>query len=223
MDNNIEAKIETRKKQIWESLKAYVGTPVLFEEYRFPELEIIAFTPNPDEHNRGLAKILVSLKKDPALRVRRELNPDGSVHAEKLIPFDNLGEYWLKGTANMLNHPQITLSEKAYMLLQLKENVERIYSAEHSAEVKKTNILIDNLISDLNIESVNTKEESRFSVGMNRTKSNIPELNDAQNINVINFFRNLFFNKKTYEQIKRATDKEFKIELVSEIEYQKGK
>jgi hypothetical protein len=220
----IEAHIQEGIEKIEGKLRLFPERVILFDEYRFPQIEITNFF--SEGENNGVAKTKLTIEKGPALYEKRFMNPDQTIDETKTEIFKNLDEYWKSGTKNMLQDPRLGLSEKAYMLLQLQENMEKLYSDEHPAETQEVVDITQGLIKKLIDESNETKEKIRFQIGTERVKTNIPQIKQSNVLNVINFFKNIFFNQETYTAIQEHEkqglfDKNVpcEVDLVAEVEY----
>lgn len=227
MNEALELKVKQSMREIEYHLRGLKKKKIDLREYTFPRIEITSIAEAGD--SRTLAQIYVEIMKEPIQVARTEIR-DGKEEIVGYTPLTEMNDYWQWGIKLEMARPEVTIAQKAFYLLQLRENVEKNFTEPSDSEAVTTiGHVITELYNAIIQEKTDEKDTDYYPVTLHPSlfRTTAPQLSKASNITIINFRKGLFLDPRNYAKIlKHEKDGKFdkgqhyKTRIIRQIVYE---
>jgi hypothetical protein len=204
MNDTIDQKIESSLHELEYHINKLSTKKATLTDYVFPSISITNITTTGD--GKKIAQIEIDVRKDAAVfqyirideKGRKEVVTSGN---KKFQDINTIKEYWNQGLKSSLNKETLNLSQKAFCLLEFKDNLVKNYQETDKDTVRD----IIGVIDELYQKFIRTQEEKNevdyFPVSMHTLRKRDPELQDVHSIQIMNLLKALFLDPKNYKKI----------------------
>lgn len=226
-EDTLDQRIENAIAEVEYHLKKLdIDKPARLLDYVMLNVLVNKFSP-PEEHGPAIAQITVSTITE--VLTYGQVSRDETGAMTQLVPkeCETLREYWDHFLKNALKNKSKEYCLRALFTLEFIENIRR-NTDTNQWKLEKNIVRSAEELYDIFAEASNEKnEEDWCPVKRGTIKAEAPELKNIHSIQIRNLVKNIFLNKKVYEQLLEharqgnfAYRKPFKTDWVTEIRYE---